>query len=103
AFVTSCPKLTSFTLHGQLVTDLSIQYLAHGCPLLTKVDLNLCPLVTDEGIRALATGCPLLTSIDIPSSRGITNASLEYLSSGCPQLTTCYGPWNHLTDNMVQS
>ena len=64
AVIVGCPLLNELALDGcENVSDAATEMLStHGCKSLTIIDMNECD-VSDAGIAALAAGCPDLAEV----------------------------------------
>ena len=74
------------TTYGGQITDIGISAIAHGCPLLSTINLAFCIKITDVGISAIARGCPLLKKISLTFCVEVTDIGISALAHGCPLL-----------------
>ena len=79
-------KKAHITLSKDGLTDDALIQLAHGCPQLEVLRIDISRLVTDAGIIALTQHCPNLHTIDLCNLPGITDASIFSLCAISPRM-----------------
>ena len=75
---------------GCQTSDVGIEAIARGSPLLSDIRLCDCYRVTDKVISVLAQCCPMLHTIDLTGCTRVTDISLRAIALGCPLLKTMY-------------
>eukprot|EP00899_Mesostigma_viride_P020307 jgi/Mesvir1/28278/Mv04802-RA.1 len=86
AVATHCPRLTSLSVPGSLVTDAGLQALGIHCRHLRHLSLEMCMSVTDAGLSSVARHCPSLDHVNVWDCRGVTDTSVIVLALHCPGL-----------------
>lgn len=77
-------NLTSISLsNSNIITDLSLQYLATHCHDLTAVHVSRCEHVTDKGLEHLAKDRPNITRLGIRECNQITDAGIKAVALHC--------------------
>lgn len=86
-----CRALKTLRLYSQsawysrFLTDVGIQAVAAGCPLLEVLGLRGCGNMTDVSAKALAAGCSRLSELSLVDCLKITDVGLVALATGCRQ------------------
>lgn len=82
-----CHKVVIVETYGA-VTDVGIEAIARGCPLLADLRLDGCGSLTDKSISILAQCCRNLHTISLTDFHLLTDTSLQVIALGCPLLVT---------------
>eukprot|EP00730_Choanoeca_flexa_P001906 TRINITY_DN10834_c0_g1_i6.p1 TRINITY_DN10834_c0_g1~~TRINITY_DN10834_c0_g1_i6.p1 ORF type:complete len:936 (+),score=119.08 TRINITY_DN10834_c0_g1_i6:148-2955(+) len=87
--VTALPELTYLNLKGcSKIGDATLQSIqSYGMDKLQWLDLSDCVSLTDIGIEALGGGCPLLRTLNLSNVLATTDNCMQQLAYGCPRLS----------------
>jgi F-box/leucine-rich repeat protein 2/20 len=76
----TCSQLEVLDInYCQLITDISLESIAEGCPMLKSLSMEGAP-ITDAGVKSIAEGCPMLNTLEIGDCRYTGDSGLESIS-----------------------
>jgi hypothetical protein len=90
-----CPKLSTIRVDAQNVSDLGITAIAHGCKMLTEVQLYNAFNITNNGVEELFANCLELRSVVIYGCLNVSTACIWNLATKHADVTVSINNQSH--------